>query len=82
MCVWVFAELGVDGEGDDVDIDSGGDGDDEWFVGSGGALCDAGRCVEEIVADDGWFCWLKCGGVDEVRVVENVVAQSSFGRGD
>ncbi len=39
---WVFAELGVDGEGDDVDIDGGGDGDDERFVTGGGALCDAG----------------------------------------
>lgn len=31
------------------------------------------------MADDGWFCWLKCCCVDEVRIVENVVAQSSFG---
>lgn len=42
MCLWMFAELGVDGEGDDVDIDGGSDGDDEWFVGCGGALRDAG----------------------------------------
>ena len=78
MCVRVLAKLGVDGEGDDVDIDGGGDGDDEWCVGCGGAVCDAGCCVEEIAADDGWFCWLKCCCVDEVRVIEDVVTESSI----
>ena len=76
--MWVFAELGVDGEGDDVDIDGGGYGDNEWFVGCSGAVCDAGCCVEQIAADDGWFCWLKCCCVDEVRVVEEVVQYDKF----
>ncbi len=30
--MWVFAELGVDGESDDVDVDGGGDGDYELIA--------------------------------------------------